>query len=272
MPDIKDINQTDRIFVLLSGGLDSSTALAYARNYNPHVDIECVTIDYGQRHKREIEAAKALADHYHATHTVIDAKGFMTGMLVDKGEKNEEVPNASYDDLPEGISPTYVSFRNGLMLSILAARAQSWIMERQKADREYEEGVGGRWPETVGDGPNGERQFNVQIWCGVHADDGARDAYPDCQAEFIGPMAAAIARGTYNRVRLKAPFLEMAKSMIVVMGSQFQRSVPFAKTWSCYEGGEKHCGVCPTCRARKDAFAVASQVIPSIKDPTLYAQ
>jgi 7-cyano-7-deazaguanine synthase in queuosine biosynthesis len=177
-------NATEKVFVLLSGGVDSSTALALAKGDFPYAEFEAVTIDYGQRHKREIESAKAIADHYKVPHVVIDVKGLMTGMLVDKGEDNEEVPNVSYDELPKGISPTYVTFRNGLMISILAARAQGWVQQQQK-----------------------------------------------------GNLA-----------------------------------VPYELTWSCYKGGEKHCGVCPTCRSRKDAFQQLKRAGFPILDPTVYEQ
>lgn len=257
----------NKIYVLLSGGIDSTTALAMAKLGDfPHTDnndFEAVTIDYGQRHAREIEAAKEIADFYHVPHVVIDAKGFMEGMLVDKGAQNEAVPDVDYADLPKGISPTYVTFRNGLMLSILAARAQAWVMQQQ---RDWKISNGAEMSAKYPDGWEipAEEEFNAYIYCGIHADDGVNWAYPDCTQEFIGPMAAAIYTGTYNRVRVRSPFTFMPKSMLVMIGSQF--GVPYSKTWSCYKGEEKHCGTCPTCRSRKDAF---TQV--GMKDPTVYA-
>jgi 7-cyano-7-deazaguanine synthase len=236
-----------KVFVLLSGGLDSSVALAYAKSQHPGAHFEAVTIDYGQRHIKEAESAKTIAEHFKATHYVVDAKGFMRGMLTDP---DEAIPNASYDELPHGISPTYVSFRNGLMLSILAARAQAWIMDAEK----YEE----RTREELKLSPNAPRnEFEAVIYCGVHADDGANWAYPDCTPEFIGGMANAIYIGTYHKVRLVAPFVNMPKHLIVTIGAM--ANVPLEKTWSCYAGGEKHCGTCPTCRSRKDAFKLAKR-------------
>ena len=220
---------THKVFTLLSGGVDSSTTLAIAREDFPNDQIECVSVDYGQRHRREMESAQMIAAHYGCDHQILDLKGLLAGMLVDKPQ-NEEIPNASYADLPVGISPTYVSYRNGTMLSLLAARAQAWVMEVSTTDSEAE----------------------ATLYCGVHADDGVNWAYPDCTPEFVGAMASAILVGTYYKVRLRAPLQYMNKMQVVQRGLQLD--VPFRDTWSCYAGGEMHCGTCPTCRSRRDAF------------------
>lgn len=243
-----------KVFVLLSGGVDSSTTLAMAREDFPNDEFETVTIDYGQRHKREVESAFIQAANNGANHHVIDARGFMAGMLVDKGVDNEQIPDVSYADLPVGISPTYVTFRNGLMLSILAARAQAWVMAQEKEADAHAEGGD---PFAVGE------EFTATIYLGVHADDGVNWAYPDCTPEFVGPMSAAIYTGTYNKVRVRAPLLYMTKPAVVREGSRL--GVDYANTWSCYKGEEKHCGTCPTCRSRKDAFEQNG-----LADPTEY--
>ena len=227
-----------KVFCLLSGGIDSTTTLAIAAEEFPDAEFETVTVDYGQRHIKERECANIQSTLYGARHTILDAKGLMTGMLVEKGQDNEEIPDVSYADLAPGISPTYVSFRNGLMLSLLAARAQSWVMQDQD-NRE------------------------ATIYLGVHADDGVNWAYPDCTPEFIGPMSSAIYVGTYFKVRVRAPLLYMTKPQVVAEGARL--SVDYANTWSCYKGEEVHCGVCPTCRSRKEAF-----VLNGLADPTVY--
>lgn len=232
-----------KVFVLLSGGVDSTTTLAIAADDFPDSAIECCTVDYGQRHLKEAECAAWQAEAYGADHVVIDASGLLTGMLVDKGdESNEVIPEVSYADLPHGISPTYVSFRNGTMLSLLAARAQSWVMDMEK------QGL----------------SATATLYCGIHADDAARDAYPDCTLEFIGSMANAICVGTYFKVRVRAPLVHLEKTQVVISGDILD--VAWDHTWSCYVGAEEHCGVCPTCRSRKEAFAKAD-----VKDPTVYA-
>jgi 7-cyano-7-deazaguanine synthase len=247
-----------KVFTLLSGGVDSTTTLAIASQEFPDSELEAVTINYGQRHLVEAGYAMEQAKLHGAEHTVIDAGDLLTGMLVDKGQDNEEIPEVPYADLPQGISPTYVSFRNGFMLSLLAARAQAWVMagEQRQAN-------GGPWSrEEVQKGHLDP--FTADIYIGVHADDGVNWAYPDCTPEFIGPMSAAIYVGTYHKVRLRAPLLFDTKPDVV--GKGLKLGVDYSKTWSCYKGDEVHCGVCPTCRSRKEAFELNGVV-----DPTEYA-
>lgn len=232
-----------KVFCLLSGGIDSSTTLAIAAADFPNSWIETVTMDYGQRHAKEAECAYVQASYHGADHYIQPLTGLMSGMLVDKGSENEKIPEVAYKDLPVGISPTYVSFRNGLMLSVLASRAQSWVMEQEK-----------KHPDLL---------FEATIYIGVHADDGVNWAYPDCTPEFIGPMSAAIFVGSYHKVRVRAPLLYMSKPQVVLEGSRL--GVDYANTWSCYVGADKHCGVCPTCRSRKEAFE-----LNGLQDPTEY--
>ena len=231
-----------KVFVLLSGGLDSSVTLARAKGEFPNAEFEAVSINYGQRHERELQSAKTIADFYGAEHTILDLSGLMSGMLVGT---SQEIPDVSYADLAPGISPTYVTFRNGLMLSVLAARAQGWVMAEEAKDRDSAP-VSGEQQLTT---------FEAALYCGVHADDGVNWAYPDCTPEFIGPMAAAIFIGTYDKVRLRTPFIYASKTEIVQTGADL--GVPMELTWSCYKGEEKHCGTCPTCRSRKEAFGLA---------------
>jgi 7-cyano-7-deazaguanine synthase len=128
------------------------------------------------------------------------------------------------------------------MLSLLAARAQSWVMEQSQA---------GEVAEAI-------------LYCGVHADDGVNWAYPDCTPEFIGAMANAIFIGTYHKVRLRAPLQYLDKAGVVREGLRLH--VPYSLTWSCYKGEDLHCGICPTCRSRKEAFELNGQA-----DPVEYA-
>lgn len=248
---------TTKVFVLLSGGADSSTTLALACHEFPLAEFEAVTINYGQRHIKEAESAAWIANHFGAEHVIVNLQGLMQGMLVDKGEANEKIPDVGYEDLPVGISPTYVSFRNGLMLSVLAARAQAWVMsqeaanQKEIADRDHPADL--EEPES----------FEAVLYCGVHADDGVNWAYPDCTPEFVGPMGAAIYTGTYNKVRLRTPLLYLTKAGVIKAG--LIAKVPFGHTWSCYKGEELQCGICPTCRSRRDAFKQVGAV-----DPTEY--
>jgi 7-cyano-7-deazaguanine synthase len=221
-----------KAYVSLSGGLDSTTALCIAADNHGSKNVVAISIDYGQRHKKELDRASQICEMLEIEHRVIQLPNIPKSMLTDS---TAEVPNASYGDLV-GVSPTYVPFRNGLLLATLASIASP--------------------------SPNGDEK--AHIYFGAHAEDAENDAYPDCRLDFIGTMGAAIYIGSYHRVRLHAPLIEMTKAEVVLKGTQL--NAPYELTWSCYKGEELHCGVCPTCRARKEAFQIAG-----VPDPTEYA-
>jgi 7-cyano-7-deazaguanine synthase len=167
-----------------------------------------------------------------------------------------EVPDISYDQI-KGVSPTYVPFRNGMMLSTLASHiAGRHFDPSQEALKSLED------PEHEYKNPDFNR--DVVIYFGAHAEDAQNWAYPDCTPEFIGAMANALYIGTYYKLRLVAPFQHMSKDRIISRGAEL--NTPYYLTWSCYRGGGLHCGVCATCRARKLAFIAAG-----VQDPTTYA-
>lgn len=219
-------------FVALSGGVDSTTALAIAVENHGYQNVRAVSFNYGQRHARELVAAAEITDYFGVPHQIIELPNIPRSMLTDP---SAEIPKVSYNDII-GVSPTYVPFRNGLILATLASLAA----------------------------PQPNSQDNAHIYFGAHAEDAANDAYPDCRLDFIGTMGSAIYIGSYHRVRVRAPLIEMQKYEIILKGDELQ--VPYGLTWSCYAGGEKHCGECPTCRARKSAFEEAG-----VDDPTEYA-
>lgn len=222
----------NRAFVLLSGGIDSTTCLALAvRDFGSAVTA--FSIDYGQRHEKEMDYAEDVCRFYGIEHRLLYLGPQPQSNLTNAAS---EIPKVSYDQLGPGMSPSYHFFRNGQMLSAAAA----WATSR------------------LGSGDSGF------LYVGTHAEDAANWAYADCTPEFIGPMAAAIFIGTYQKLRLKAPLLEMMKAEIVSLGDKLR--VPYHLTWSCYLGGELHCATCPTCRARHEAFKRAN-----VTDPTHYA-
>jgi 7-cyano-7-deazaguanine synthase len=234
-------------FVLFSGGLDSTVVLynaiadaATLRNASKDskvtFEIEAVGIDYGQRHKKELEAARAIADLNGIEYTTLRIPDVLMGAML---TSDQPIPEQTYDDLPKGMSPTYVPFRNGLMLSLLAAHAQKWVMAGATSRRAY-------------------------VHIGSHAEDAANDAYPDCSVEFMDAMGAAIGVGTYSMVQLLTPLIDMHKAQVIELGHSL--NVPFELTWSCYQGQEWHCGKCMTCNARKAGFKAAW-----VNDPTIYA-
>jgi 7-cyano-7-deazaguanine synthase len=236
-----------RAFILHSGGIDSSTCLARAVKELGKENVLSVGVNYGQRHIREADFADDFADHYGVDRIIINMSQPPKSMLTDDQSK---IPDSSYADLPHGISPTYVPFRNGSLLSRIAGIAQGWVMEQDALYPRTKSKIAGMTAEA-------------QIWFGAHAEDAQNWAYPDCTPEFVGAMAAAIYIGTYHRVRLITPFIHNLKSEIVRLGTDM--GVPYEKTWSCYAGGMQHCGTCPTCRARKGSFLEADLI-----DPTVY--
>lgn len=229
-----------KAFVLLSGGIDSSTCLALA--HNQFEKVEGISIYYGQRHAREIRYAEKQCEILNIPHRILACDALGGGMLTDA---EQVIPDIRYDQI-EGVSPTYVPFRNGTMLSMITAEAQRWVNEQPSGAQDA------------------DQQREAAVFFGAHAEDAHNWAYPDCTPEFIGAMANAIYIGTYHRVRLHTPLMWLQKWQIVRLG--YPLRVQYEHTWSCYAGGEKHCGQCPTCYARQDAFMKAN-----IPDPTDYA-
>jgi 7-cyano-7-deazaguanine synthase len=240
-----------RAFVLLSGGLDSTTALYKAVHLHGAENVDAVGIDYGQRHARERDFAMQTARQLGVDFSILRLGHQPKSMLTDPTEK---LPEMSYSELPHGISPTYVPFRNGQMLGIIAAFAHAWC------DREEKKLYGSGLEHASDRNANPE---SALIYIGAHGEDSQNWAYPDCTPEFMGAMANAIFIGTYQRVRLVVPFQHMEKHEIVLQGEEL--GVDWASTWSCYDGGQHHCGKCPTCIARKEAFLKAG-----VLDPTTY--
>jgi 7-cyano-7-deazaguanine synthase len=260
-----------RAFVLLSGGIDSTTCLYKAiHDFAPKhelVDsdpltiypiwwVEAISINYGQRHLKETQYAAVTCDTLGITHTVLNLKDILGGpggygtMLTDS---HIPIPDIDYADI-KGVSPTYVPFRNGTLLSLITAHAQKWVnnqIETLKVDGPGDQELADSMKDSAG------------IYFGAHAEDAANWAYPDCTPEFIGAMANAIYIGTYQTVRLHTPLQWLGKKEIIQLGEQL--TVDWKNTWSCYAGGETHCGTCPTCRARKAGFAAAG-----VDDPTKY--
>lgn len=234
--------------VLLSGGVDSTTCLYHAYHAKPaYQELHAVSFDYGQRHSKEIDYARKscvtlVVDH----HTIVAPSIFPKSMLTDSQEK---VPDISYSEI-EGVSPTYVPFRNGTMLALLTAYTEGLIKKVEL------DGVPGKPLEPL--------VAEADIYFGAHAEDAANWAYPDCTPEFIGAMANAIYIGSYRRIRLCTPLEWLDKTHVIMHGQELH--VPWQNTWSCYKGLELQCGTCPTCRSRREGFANAG-----VKDPTEYA-
>ena len=222
-----------KALVLFSGGLDSTTCLAMAVDKYGAENVTALSLQYGQKHNKEIESAEKIVKYYGVQHITYDvSKIFEMSNCSLLTHSDAEVPEESYADQIKktGGNPvsTYVPFRNGLLLSIAASVALS---------------IGCK-----------------EIYCGIHADDAAGNAYPDCSVLFYDRMNRAIFEGSGKQVLVIAPFVEKNKAEVVKEGLRL--GVPYELTWSCYEGGDKPCGKCGTCLDRIKAFAENG-----VKDP-----
>ncbi len=218
-----------KVVVLVSGGMDSITALCDAAE--KYRVIAGVSFDYGAKHNdREILFAAYHFGRLGVRHEVISldfiCRLFKSGLLKGGGE----IPEGHYEE--SMMKKTVVPFRNGIMLSVVAGFAES------------------------------ERAEGLVI--AAHAGDHA--IYPDCREDFMRSMGEAIRMGTYARVEVIRPFIGMNKAEIVKRGQEL--GVDFARTWSCNKGGETHYGKCGTCAERREAFILAGIKDPTIYQKT----
>lgn len=215
-----------KTLVLLSGGMDSVTAFHWARA--EHEVVGAVSFDYGAKHNhREIPLAAWHCAETGVHHDVIELDFVNRLFASDLLKSGGEVPEGHYAD--ENMKKTVVPFRNGIMLAIACGIAES----------------------------RGAEGLVIAAHAGDHA------IYPDCRESFMQSMASAMRDGTYAEVELLRPFIHLDKAGIAKLGASL--GVDYGKTWSCYKGGELHCGKCGTCVERVEAFQLAG-----IDDPTVY--
>lgn len=220
--------------VLLSGGVDSSTCLALAKE--SCAEVLALSMAYGQKHRRELEAAQAVAAYYNVRLLHMNlAEIFAHSDCSLLQHSSASVPHASYAEQlkerqGEAVS-TYVPFRNGLFLAAAASIALEYGCD--------------------------------VIFYGPHADDAAGSAYPDCSQEFNAAMNEAVYLGTGKKVRLLAPFVNKTKKDIIAEGLRL--GVPYELTWSCYDGGDEPCHCCGTCIDREAAFAANGVTDPLLR-------
>lgn len=247
------MTEREKALVLCSGGVDSTTLLARAVKEYGAENVYALSISYGQKHLREIEAARAVAAYYGVEQRFLDLGAiFADSQCSLLAQSAEPVPHGTYAEqqgvvregagraasdaldasAPEAMPPvsTYVPFRNGLFLSAAASMALSLEC--------------------------------CAVYYGAHYDDVAGNAYPDCSLAFVEAMNHAIAEGTGGELRLAAPFVNATKVDIVRCGLEL--GVPYELTWSCYEGGEVPCGQCATCLDRAAAFAANGVADPAL--------
>ena len=210
--------------IIVSGGMDSITLL-----YDHKDEIALgISFDYGSNHNaREIPFAKMHCERLGIKHITINLdfmhQYFKSSLLDGAGP----IPEGHYAD--DNMKSTVVPFRNGIMLAIAIGIAESNNLD--------------------------------QVFIANHGGD--HTIYPDCRPEFINAIDAAATAGTYNNVKVIAPYTKITKSDIARIGKRL--GIDYAETWSCYKGGEVHCGKCGTCVERKEALAEAG-----IEDKTIY--
>lgn len=212
--------------IIVSGGMDSITLLY---DYKDRIALG-ISFDYGSNHNaREIPFAALHCKRLGIPHITIPLdfihRYFRSSLL----EGAEAIPEGHYED--DNMKSTVVPFRNGIMLSIAAGIAESRGLDN--------------------------------VFIANHGGDHA--IYPDCRPDFINAMCAATKSGSYNGVKISAPYTDITKTDIARIGKRL--GIDYTETWSCYKGGDKHCGKCGTCVERKEAMAEAG-----ITDNTEYEE
>jgi 7-cyano-7-deazaguanine synthase len=211
--------------LIYSGGLDS-TVLLYRLLAEGH-RVAALSINYGQRHLRELRAARMICSRLNVLQRVVDLDP-LRELLAGSSQTDDRVrvPEGHYTE--ESMKATIVPNRNMILLAVAGAWAIS-----SRAD---------------------------VIAYAAHGGDHA--IYPDCRAEFVEALEEALKLADWHTVKIEAPFLWKTKTDIVKLGHELL--VPFEDTWSCYKGEELHCGKCGTCVERKEAFKLACVKDPTI--------
>ncbi len=213
-----------KVCVLLSGGMDSVTALHHAAR--EHDIVSALSFDYGSKHNlSEIPFAQWHAQELGIPHTVITLPFVNEHFASDLLQSGGDIPDGHYAE--ENMKRTVVPFRNGIMLAIAAGFAES----------------------------RGAEGLVIAAHSGDHA------IYPDCREPFMQAMSDAIRLGTYAELQVLRPFIHTDKTGIAQRGAEL--GVDFTRTWSCYKGGTTHCGTCGTCVERREAFLLAGVPDPT---------
>ena len=215
------------VVVLCCGGMDSVTALYWAQR--EHAVVAAVSFDYGAKHNhREIPFAAEHARALGVRHEVVRLEFVDRLFASDLLRSGGDIPDGHYE--ADSMKRTVVPFRNAIMLSIAAGFAES----------------------------AGAAGLVIAAHGGDHA------IYPDCREDFMRAMGDAMRLGTYAGLQLLRPFIAYDKGRIAAEAGRL--GVDLGRTWSCYRGGDVHCGTCGTCVERREAFAAAGR-----EDPTVYA-
>jgi len=229
LPALRPHGYHMKVVVLCSGGMDSVTALHWARAH--HAVGAVLSFDYGAKHNhRELPFAAEQAKLAGAPHVVIPLDFIGRLFASDLLQSGGDIPEGHY--AAENMKRTVVPFRNGIMLAAACGFAES----------------------------AGAAGLVIAAHGGDHA------IYPDCREDFMRAMGDAMRLGTYAGIQLLRPFITMDKAQIAAAGARL--GVDFARTWSCYKGGAMHCGKCGTCVERREAFQLAGVPDPTAYEST----
>ncbi len=215
-----------------SGGLDS-TVLLYWLLSQGHL-VRCLGVDYGQRHMKELGAARGICNYAGVEFKVASLRSLLQFLGGSSQTDNVPVPLGHYAE--ESMKATVVPNRNMILLSV----ATAWAISTKSDCVAY----------------------------AAHAGD--HTIYPDCRPEFAKAMSAAIALADWHKVAIERPFITKTKADIVRLGADLK--APLHLTWSCYQGREHHCGECGTCVERREAFQLAGVPDPTLYVPSSFSQ
>lgn len=215
-----------RTVVLLSGGMDSATLLYKIKSEGG--DVSALGVSYGQRHRKELESAYNLTRRLGVSYRLVPLDGLQHVLRSALTSSEIAVPEGHYES--ESMRATVVPMRNAIFLSVAVGHAWSIGAE--------------------------------QVATAIHAGD--HQIYPDCRPQFLDAFNAMVktASDGFLQPQVVAPFVNISKTDIAKIGQTL--GVPWELTWSCYKGGEKHCGKCGTCTERRESLA-------AVGDPTEYA-
>ncbi len=206
----------NKAVIIASGGMDSTTLLYDILNEG--YKVHALSVDYGQRHSKELEFIKKTCTKLKIPHKVVDLSSAGKELLSASALTSKKISIPEGDYREENMKLTVVPNRNMILLSLAVGYAIS---------------IGAR-----------------KVFYGAHAGDHA--IYPDCRRKFVEAMKGAIRLADWEKIELEAPYLDLDKGDIAIKGKSL--GVDYSLTWTCYKGGEKACGKCGACRERLEAF------------------
>jgi len=216
-----------KVVVILSGGMDSTTLLYKALDEYGSGNVHAISFDYNQKHRKELECATASCRKLGISHKVVDLSVLSEVAPSALTRDDWDVPEGHYAD--ENMKQTVVPNRNMVLISLAASYAMGLKAKK--------------------------------VLYGAHSGD--HDIYPDCRKDFVDALTLTIKLADWHVVELEAPFWDIDKGDIVIIGKTF--GVDYGLTWTCYKGKELACGKCGSCVERLEAFEKAG-----VKDPVKY--